>query len=320
MLNCACSARLSMIPAPRLVCEQCKRRKTRCNKGSPCSACKSADLHCHTVQRARLPRGKSGKTRSQQNRVLEDRVVRIENLLAQQTGPHSVLRSTSNSDHIPTAITSSIAESKNVNSSLHPGARLAEFVAPNFWDALSEEVHGLREILEESDDDVEEENSKDGAFDGARVTFGTEAILFQRPHHNVKTTIPTMSPETRAKLLRIYHARVDSVYKILHWPTVLSLVEESHNCITGVDPILSVQCLETSIYFMALCSITNDEAKEMNLGDRSDVLQTYRSVTEDLLAKSSLLHSPDLTVLQAFVIYLVRFDVIDRFVRSEYSI
>jgi hypothetical protein len=294
-----------MLSAPRLACEQCKRRKTRCNKGSPCSACKNAGLHCHTVQRARLPRGKSGKTRSQQNRVLEDRVVRLENLLAQQTGPRSASGSTSSSDHISTAITSTGNESGDVSSSSYLGPRLAEYVAPDFWTTLSEEVQGLREILENSEDEAEEENTG-GAIDEGPVTLGTGAILFQQTHHNVKITTPTMSLETRTKLLRIYHARVDSVYKILHWPTVLSMVEESHQSIVGIHPILSVQVLETAIYFMALCSITNDEAEEMDLGDRSEMLQTYRCVIEGLLARSSLLHSPDLIVLQAFVIYLVR--------------
>jgi hypothetical protein len=308
-----------MFPAPRLACEQCKRRKTRCNKGSPCSACKNAGLHCHTVQRARLPRGKSGKTRSQQNRVLEDRVVRLENLLAQQTGPRSASCSTPSSNHISPAITSSGTESGDVSSASSLGPRLAEFVAPDFWTTLSEEVQGLREILEDSEDEVEEENLGNGAIDEAPVTLGTGAILFQQTHHNVKTTTPTMSLETRTKLLRIYHTRVDSVYKILHWPTALSMVEESHQSIAGTLPILSVQVLETAICYMALCSITNDEAGEMDLGDRPEMLQAYRCVIEELLARSSLLHSPDLIVLQAFVIYLVRINTIDCLVMFGYS-
>jgi hypothetical protein len=72
-----------MDPPPRLACQQCKQRKIRCDKGAPCSACKNAGRNCHTVQRARLPRGKSAKARSQ-NKMLETRLSRIEDLLEQQ--------------------------------------------------------------------------------------------------------------------------------------------------------------------------------------------------------------------------------------------
>jgi hypothetical protein len=67
---------------------------------------------------------------------------------------------------------------------------------------------------------------------------------------------------------------------------------------------LSLQALETAIYFMATCSLTDEEAK--GLGDKSRLLHTFRSSAEHLFAQSSLLQSPDLVLLQAFVIYLVR--------------
>jgi hypothetical protein len=76
---CRCSAPI-MDSKPRLSCEQCRRRKTRCNKEMPCSSCKTSGLRCEFVLRARLPRGRSGKIRSK-NAMLESRVARIEELL-----------------------------------------------------------------------------------------------------------------------------------------------------------------------------------------------------------------------------------------------
>jgi hypothetical protein len=295
----------SMIPAPRLACEQCKRRKIRCNKGSPCSACKNADLHCHTVQRARLARGKSGKAR-RQNKVLEDRVARIESLLARQTEPRSGSCSTSSSNHISTLSTGLATGSDNVASLLHTGATPASFVAPDFWTVLSQEVHGLREILEESGEDDEEEISISSVPEKVPAMLGTGMALFPYFDHGVKKTTPVIAPEMRTKLLQIYRTRVDSVYKILHWPTVLLMIGASHERNAGTFPILSVQVLEHSIYFMAICSLATDESEDMGFAERLDMLQNYRSAIEGMLAKSGLLHCPDLAVLQAFVIYLVR--------------
>jgi hypothetical protein len=309
-----------MIPTPRLACEQCKRRKIRCNKGSPCSACTNANLHCHTVQRARLPRGKSGRARSKQNKVLEDRVARIEDLLAQQNGLRDESCSTSSSNHISVPTKDSTTESGIVTSLLQPVAGTTNFVAPDFWTALSHEVYGLREILEDSGDEVEEEDPGNSVPDQASATLGTGAILFQQHHHNNKRPTPSISLEMRTKLLRIYRTRVDSVYKILHWPTVLLMVEASHASLSQNSPVLSVKILENSIHFMALCSITDVEAEEIGFGDRLDMLKLYRSVMEGLFAESSLLQNPDLIVLQAFVIYLVGANTDGCLIVSEYIV
>jgi hypothetical protein len=66
--------------AVRLSCEQCRRRKTKCDKEAPCSACQNAGFSCNTVQRARLPRGRSALHRS---KALDTRVARLEELVRQ---------------------------------------------------------------------------------------------------------------------------------------------------------------------------------------------------------------------------------------------
>ena len=65
-----------------LSCEQCRRRKTKCDKRAPCTACKSVGLNCNAVQRARLPRGRSGIVKNKST-MLETRVARIEGLVKQ---------------------------------------------------------------------------------------------------------------------------------------------------------------------------------------------------------------------------------------------
>jgi len=71
-----------MDPNPRLSSAQCRRRKRKCDKAVPYSACREAGLNCNVVQRARLPRGRSAKAKNRINQ-LEDRVARIEELLKQ---------------------------------------------------------------------------------------------------------------------------------------------------------------------------------------------------------------------------------------------
>jgi hypothetical protein len=186
-----------------------------------------------------------------------------------------------------------------------PAETVAAFVAPEFWKALSEEVHGLRETLDGSEDEGPDDSSDQIPEQSATDTASACALLFQQAEINIIDRVSQVALEVRMKLLETFRSRVDSVYKILHWPSVISRIQLSNDSPDEVSSMPSLKVLEISIYFMAICSITDDEARMMGLGARLEVLQIYRSTVEALLAKSKLLTNPHLTELQAFVIYLV---------------
>lgn len=294
---------MELSTTPRLACEQCKRRKLRCDKGSPCAACRSSNFVCKTVQRARLPRGKSSKAWSHNER-LESRVARIESLLAQNAHVSNVACSDpSTGDHV--ARTHTTAALKQIFVGV-PVRKVNDFVAPDFWAALSEELQGLRETLEDSEDEHEiDDGDQKPRIQQSIGTYGASAILFTQTLFHQRLPSPHFSLHT--KLLQLYRSRVDNVYKILHWPTTLSTIETAHTSSSDAESStsVSVQCLTYAIYFMAICSMTNQEAEIIGVGSRSSILQEYQSAVEALLANSSLLQTPDLFVLQAFVIYLV---------------
>jgi hypothetical protein len=298
-----------MTVPPRLACEQCRSRKVRCNKASPCSACRAAGLQCHTVQRARLPRGKSGKGCAH-NSKLEERVARIESLLAQDAENSPRFRDTAKEDHHQNTTSSLLPKLGTITSVHHGDVSATNFMASDFWAALSEEVNGLREIIEASEDDIGEQDNATGSHSiDTNATCGSPALLFRQANTRIRTNdnegISLFTVHTQNTLLRLYRQRVDSVYKILHWPSVLSMLE-ARRCNSGTPPRLSENVLENSIYFMAICSITATEAEKIGLGDRDSVLQLCQEQLETLFAQSNLLNSPDIILLQAFVIYLVR--------------
>lgn len=71
-----------LLGIPQLSCKQCQSRKSKCNKQTPCSACQKAGTQCDVVQRARFPRGRSGKTKDK-TAALEPRIARLEALVHQ---------------------------------------------------------------------------------------------------------------------------------------------------------------------------------------------------------------------------------------------
>jgi len=108
-------------------------------------------------------------------------------------------------------------------------------------------------------------------------------------------------------LLCIYQDRVDKVMKVLHWDKVLDAIERNHADGKSGVQFPAMQALEFAIYFMAMCSITDDEADTMMLGDRGSLIQQYRHATEILISRADLFRNPDLAVLQSFIIYLVSY-------------
>jgi hypothetical protein len=178
---------------------------------------------------------------------------------------------------------------------------LDHFVAPDFWKSLSEEVSGLRETLEIGNEDEDSPIPEPTPEPDDEASKAGE-ILFRTSHRIRTASFHMPSLTAQAILLEIYRYRVESVYKVFHWPTVLQIFEQSSRT---TQPPVAVRALQLSIIFLAFCTITDAEAIALDLGDRKEMLQLYRSAAEDTLSRSQLLLSPDLITLQAFVVYLV---------------
>lgn len=285
-----------MDPKPRLSCEQCRRRKTKCDKQAPCSSCKSAGLVCEVVQRDRLPRGKSGKTRNKGG-LLDKRVSRIEQLLAQIQGISG------ESEPKPSSTATSPSTGTN-DSNVESAKRLNSYVASDFWSVLSQEVAGLRETFDEASDDEASPPDLATAYSKLDVSSDYGKMIFGSSPSSIDAYTPPFPPnELRATLLATYKYRADSIYKLFHWPSMLNQIEHANaNHHEGSTP--AEQAVEFSIYCTAVCTVTDEEAPLMLPGDKSTLLQQYMRATEVALAQTNLMQRPDTTSLLAFVLYL----------------
>lgn len=116
------------------------------------------------------------------------------------------------------------------------------------------------------------------------------------------------SPEAgslRTILLPIFHARFDSVHKILHWPSFITSLGQLHSNKYDRGIFSSLAVLENAVSFAAVCTIADHESDKLLPGDKVDLSTYFRIATEQGLANSGLLHHPDIILLQAFAIYLV---------------
>jgi len=169
-----------------------------------------------------------------------------------------------------------------------------------------EQVSGLRETLEGSDEEEITQAEQVASSDLQQDPNSSYSFLFNQSQAagNDRMILQPL-PAVRSTLLQVYRDRVDCLFKVLHLPTVYSELgspwPNNHN-----DSITTTtRLLEHAIYFLAICSLSPDECKRLQLGDRTSLIAALRTTTEMLLSKSGLLTTTRLVVLQAFVLYLV---------------
>jgi hypothetical protein len=179
----------------------------------------------------------------------------------------------------------------------------SQFLAPDFWSSLSESISGVREILEDSSDEHEDVSVNHAdTHAGPGKIAPTDANLLFPGLQNHDLNPPDSSPAISGTLFELFRARVDTVYKVVHLPMLLSLIRAASS--TG-EQTTNILALEYSMYFMAICTIDDYEAEALGLSPRIFLLKFYQAAAERFLASSNLLSHPDLHALQALVIYIV---------------
>ena len=134
----------------------------------------------------------------------------------------------------------------------------------------------------------------------------TGTLLF---HHTVPNLVgdvtQVVTKEMKSIFFPIYKTRVDCIVKVLHWPSVMASIEKKD--LGGEDGLGSakVQALESAMCYTALCTMTDEESAS-SFACKKDILrEQLRAAAELQISTARLLEQPDLTVLQAFLIYLV---------------
>ncbi|RAO71190.1 uncharacterized protein BHQ10_007202 [Talaromyces amestolkiae] len=291
----------------KLSCDECRQRKTKCDKGSPCSACKHAGTNCTTVQRARHPRGRSGNTKKKT--VLETRVAQLEDLV-KQLGTQ-IERNNDNS-----AMDASKSDSDQTVPLPIP-IKANAMLAKDFFAKLSYEVAGIREVLDDpSEDNGSYLSSEPSAKSGPSSDTSPTSILFgYQPHISDDELVAPVADNVRETLLNIYHDRVDCLFKATYWPAAETAIIQRYEELKKGTPCM-VRPVERAIYFMAVCAMTESECEAMLSESRSNLIYRHRRAVEIALARSDFLTNPDKLALQAFVLYLMGLRVCQQYALS----
>jgi hypothetical protein len=118
---------------------------------------------------------------------------------------------------------------------------------------------------------------------------------------NLQQLHPT--PERIFSLWQTYLETVDPLLKIFHTPTVQRQITQTSHKLDKIDP--AQEALMFSIYYAAITSMRCPGSQAELQEDRNVLLERYRFGAEQALARAGFLATQDLTVLQAFILYLI---------------
>ena len=169
------------------------------------------------------------------------------------------------------------------------------------------QANGIREILEEVDhEDSPSDHASKSPMSSSDPNVITGTLLF---HHDVPNLVgdatQIVTKEMKSIFFPIYKTRVDCIVKVLHWPSVMASIEKKDSGGGDVLELARLQALDSAICYTALCTMT-DEESENSFACKKEILRgQLRAAAELDISKARLLEQPDLTVLQAFFIYLV---------------
>lgn len=308
-------------------CMLCRRRKVKCDRNTPCGNCQRSRAECVPFIPSGTARGRQGgRKRKREGGEILERITKLEGLVKSIEGnetPQGEQERTAGDDNIgatPAFNANASEGSPNVRDRNQPATpRLDKYLATSFWVSLSEQIHGLKDVLGGSSDDEGE-----GKLAPPSGTSSLDPQHLQQSNHSgfaiLRTTtaeeIIPPKPHQVYTFCDIYLANVDPIFKVLHGPSLRKYLQENAvelDCSPGAG---GLEALRFAIYYAAVTSMDNGECRHRIGEDRTVLLARYRMGAESALAKADFINTVELSTLQAFVIYLVGSCLIAREIHS----
>jgi hypothetical protein len=109
----------------------------------------------------------------------------------------------------------------------------------------------------------------------------------------------------RRQIMSIYVERVDSFLPIFHCPSLSDyLISRKPYLDYDVDHPAPA-ALAWAVRYLAISSISDEQCFQILGVDRQSLLARHQKTTQSALEKADYISTEDLTVLQAFVLFLV---------------
>ncbi|KAK6221627.1 fungal specific transcription factor domain-containing protein [Colletotrichum tabaci] len=320
-------------------CVVCRSRKVRCDKRSPCYNCRRANIACIVASDDQPPRwarrlerltakpqqGADPTTEQVMDRLrsLEKLVEKLGEQLAQGrasgAGP-----STGRSNHAcpvnkddqeapPAAGTTTGVQPKFGTLVFQDGSR-SQYVGSGFWSRVSYELDVLEQDTLGLPDVESDKSDSDNHWPADETTLTRESyrepserngFLFgynPAPHAPDLCVFRPLLSQIPF-LVSIFAENVNFCLQIVHLPTLNNIVGRMRA--TNAPGVTAAEeALMFSVYYAAITSMDEKEIAASFETTKAELSYKFRLGLESALAKADFVRLPDVTLVQAFVIFL----------------
>ncbi|ESU11294.1 hypothetical protein FGSG_05350 [Fusarium graminearum PH-1] len=272
-------------------CVTCRRRRVRCDKTMPCSNCRRAqsDSSGHSereadlMERLRKLEGLVYEMSGQGAASENDLQVSTKELPKTQdnaTGGQSIVEAAQEKVEKDTHNLCFSQVNKQLGRLvLHDGDSTPRYVHSGFFVKLNDESPP----------------QNPGQVDHHSFIFG-----YNSSDADLRGLHPL--PAQGSFLWQIFLENIEPLVKVLHIPTMSKLMAQVRRGEHDLRP--GDEALVFTIYYAAVVSSEKQEIETNLGGSQAHFISQFRFALEQALAKSNLLNTTDMAVLQAFVIYL----------------
>ncbi|KAI1106628.1 hypothetical protein F4804DRAFT_340341 [Jackrogersella minutella] len=289
-------------------CVLCQQRKVRCDKSKPCSNCVKAGVECRVVP----PQPPRRRKKRIPERDLVERLRKYEALLSQNgiefdsLGPDVKIvdpGSVEDGDELePEFIRHRSKESPaGVDPDMISSPGETAHVPRTFkWFPFQKEAT-VDDPVRDSSDEEDVGSSINQAYDSMFETADGFPFVVGGQYEPITDQHPTAIQIFQ--LWQIYLNNVNPLLKLTHTPTLqVRIIEAGANLDKVSRPL---EALMFSIYLMAITSIDEEECQATFNHSRTTLLAKYYYATQQALLNAGFMRNPDLTLLQAYLLYLI---------------
>lgn len=113
------------------------------------------------------------------------------------------------------------------------------------------------------------------------------------------------SPETRSNLCQLYLERIHPIFKLLHGPTLKAFMQDGTQYLRYPPDHPAPEALKFCTYYATVSVVDETICQETFGATKSALMSKFRFGAEITLSKADFINTTDLTVLQAFMLFLV---------------
>ncbi|RFU74836.1 hypothetical protein TARUN_7405 [Trichoderma arundinaceum] len=265
-------------------CQQCVRRKVKCDKTLPsCSSCGKGEFEC-VYQAPNPPRPRKRK----RNEDVHERLVRYERIL-QENG----LLPIADDKQKHQSTQDSISPARRTGELLS-GDGKSRYIGSSLW--LNTGPVSMHEISEDEEEDqpvppVGTTLLTTDPITGA-LLGGSQTLVHHHPSH-----------KDAMKLWAAHVGNVEPLCKILHIPTTAKMVEtvsRKPSMASKAD-----ECLLFAIYHFAVFSMSDEDCVLEFRQSRIELMSKYQHAVRQALVNASWLKTTEMPILQAYVLFLI---------------